>query len=126
MDEQGNADANDTVKSSALITAGITGIENYLYTGTKAWTFTADVGNNLISSGSAADTLKGGDGNDSIVGGSGNDLLFGEGGNDTLDGGLGNDKMAGGTGNDIYVINAAGDSITEEGKPIPTTRSARP
>ena len=72
-------------------------------------------GRDLISSGSAADTLKGGDGNDSIVGGSGNDLLFGEGGNDTLDGGLGNDKLAGGTGNDLYVINAGGDSITEEG-----------
>ena len=115
VDEQGNADANDTVKSSALIAAGIAGIENYLYTGAKAWTFTADAGNNLISSGSAADTLKGGAGNDSIVGGGGNDSLFGEGGNDTLDGGLGSDKLAGGTGNDLYVINVVGDSITEEG-----------
>jgi Ca2+-binding RTX toxin-like protein len=115
VDEQGNADANDTVKSSAVIAAAITGIENYLYTGTKAWTFTADAGNNLISSGSAGDTLRGGDGNDSIVGGGGNDSLFGEGGNDTLDGGLGSDKLAGGTGNDTYVINVAGDSITEEG-----------
>jgi serralysin len=115
VDEQGNADASDTVKSSATIAAAITGIENYLYTGVKAWTFTADAGNNVISSGSAADTLKGGDGNDSIVGGAGNDSLFGEGGNDTLDGGLGSDALAGGAGNDLYVINVATDSITEEG-----------
>jgi Ca2+-binding RTX toxin-like protein len=115
VDEEGNTDANDTVKSSAVITAAITGIENYIYTGAKAWNFTADAGNNLISSGSAGDTLKGGDGNDSMIGGGGNDSLFGEGGDDTLDGGLGNDKLAGGAGNDLYVINVVGDSITEEG-----------
>ena len=115
VDEQGNADANDTVKSTAAIAVGFTGIENYLYTAAKAWSFTADAGNNLISSGSGRDTIMGGDGNDSIVGGAGNDSLFGQAGNDTLDGGTGNDALAGGTGNDLYVINAAGDTITEEG-----------
>ena len=33
--------------------------------------------------------------------------------------------MSGGIGNDTYVINAAGDTITEEGAPTPTTRSSR-
>ena len=115
VDEDGNDDANDTVKSSVAIAAGFAGIETYIYTGAKAWAFTADTGNNVITSGSGRDTIAGGDGNDSIVGGAGNDQLAGNAGDDTLDGGLGNDQLAGGTGNDTYVINAAGDLIVEEG-----------
>ncbi|TPG57705.1 hypothetical protein EAH89_09740 [Roseomonas nepalensis] len=50
---------------------------------------------------------------DSLVGGTGNDALFGNAGADTLDGGAGNDTMNGGGGNDLYVVDSAGDVITD-------------
>ena len=40
-------------------------------------------------------------------------MLNGRGGNDTLNGGGGADTMAGGAGNDIYVVDNAGDVVTE-------------
>jgi Ca2+-binding RTX toxin-like protein len=48
-----------------------------------------------------------------ILGLGGNDTLTGGSGNDTLDGGTGSDAMSGGLGNDTYVLDAAGDSVTE-------------
>jgi serralysin len=97
VDEEGNTDKADLVKTSARITAAFAEVENYTYTGTLAWTFT---GNEL---------------DNKIVGGSGNDTLAGLGGNDWLDGGLGNDKMKGGAGDDTYTIGSVGDVIDEEG-----------
>ncbi|SMH28420.1 beta strand repeat-containing protein [Azospirillum agricola] len=46
----------------------------------------------------------------------GNDLgnvLTGNGGANVLDGGLGADSMAGGAGNDVYIVDDAGDVVTE-------------
>ncbi|MBP2233286.1 VCBS repeat-containing protein [Azospirillum agricola] len=46
----------------------------------------------------------------------GNDLdnaLTGNGGANILDGGLGADSMAGGAGNDVYIVDDAGDVVTE-------------
>jgi Ca2+-binding RTX toxin-like protein len=114
VDEEGNTDSNDSVKSSALIAAAFAGIENYAYTGTSAWTFAATGADNTVSGGSAGDSLTGGDGNDVLLGNGGNDTLIGNDGDDLLDGGAGNDKMKGGAGNDTYVINALTDSIDEE------------
>ena len=48
-----------------------------------------------------------------LVGGSGANILTGADGDDTLDGGLGVDKLIGGKGDDSYVVNVAGDVITE-------------
>ncbi|MGE3481413.1 MAG: calcium-binding protein [Gammaproteobacteria bacterium] len=48
-----------------------------------------------------------------LDGGAGNDTLIGGAGNDTLIGGPGNDTMAGGLGNDIYLVDSAGDVVTE-------------
>ncbi|WP_210202114.1 family 16 glycosylhydrolase [Methylobacterium sp. V23] len=68
------------------------------------------------------DTLSGGLGNDTLDGGKGDDLLKGEGGadsviggagNDTLDGGSGADTMVGGAGDDTYLVDDAGDAISE-------------
>ena len=61
----------------------------------------------------AADVLNGGTTNDTLYGLAGNDKLNGNAGNDTLDGGTGLDTMAGGLGNDTYVVDNAGDKITE-------------
>jgi Ca2+-binding RTX toxin-like protein len=81
----------------------------------------------------ARNEIYGGDGNDTITslsfifpgpgsflqtaplldGGSGNDTLNGGSGNDILNGGTGNDSLTGGGGNDTYVVDSAGDIVTE-------------
>ncbi len=61
------------------------------------------------------DVLDGTSGDDTINGLGGDDTLNGLGGNDTLDGGPGSDAMAGGTGDDTYVVDSAGDTVTEGG-----------
>jgi VCBS repeat-containing protein len=72
--------------------------------GTSAFTGTGNALNNAIT---------GGSGNDSLSGAAGNDTLTGGAGADTLDGGTGADSLVGGTGNDVYIVDDAGDSITE-------------
>ncbi|MBX7146842.1 MAG: hypothetical protein K1X44_06000, partial [Alphaproteobacteria bacterium] len=54
-----------------------------------------------------------------ITGNAGNNTLTGNAGNDRLDGGKGSDTLIGGIGDDVYVVDDAGDSVTEnasEGK----------
>jgi Ca2+-binding RTX toxin-like protein len=75
----------------------------------------ANAGNDAVSGGDGNDMLSGGEGSDKLLGGAGNDTLLGGADNDELDGGKGNDKLKGGSGNDLYVIDAVGDSIDEEG-----------
>ncbi len=79
-------------------------------------------GNDSVTGGAAIDFLQGGAGNDTLVGGeSGDNLLGGAGidvldggaGADVLDGGEGADRMTGGAGDDEYVVDSAGDVITE-------------
>lgn len=48
-----------------------------------------------------------------ITGNDANNTLTGNSGNDTLDGKLGADTLIGGFGNDTYVVNQAGDVVTE-------------
>ncbi|HEU0099131.1 MAG TPA: pre-peptidase C-terminal domain-containing protein [Allosphingosinicella sp.] len=78
--------------------------------GNDTFTGTAGVdvldGNNSPTAPNAADA-------DVLSGLGGNDILYGRGGADTLDGGTGDDAMTGGTGNDVYVVDSAGDSVTE-------------
>ena len=50
---------------------------------------------------------------ENVTGGSGDDTLTGDSGNNRLDGGLGADSMTGGDGNDTYVVDNAGDVVTE-------------
>ncbi|RTR11631.1 beta strand repeat-containing protein, partial [Azospirillum griseum] len=42
-----------------------------------------------------------------------NNVLTGNGGANILDGGLGDDSMASGGGNDVYIVDSAGDVVTE-------------
>ena len=78
--------------------------------------------NLAIAYGASIENAVGGRGSDSLIGnavknaltgGQGSDTLDGGAGNDTLDGGRGSDSMAGGSGNDTYLVDAAGDSVTE-------------
>ena len=62
---------------------------------------------------SAADKLQGLSGNDSLQGMANNDRLTGGFGNDTLDGGTGADTLIGGANDDSYVVDNAGDVVTE-------------
>jgi Ca2+-binding RTX toxin-like protein len=59
------------------------------------------------------DVLTGGRGEDTLTGLAGTDTLQGGSGHDLLNGGTGTDTMQGGTGNDTYLVDVAGDVVTE-------------
>ncbi|MEY4254862.1 MAG: bifunctional hemolysin/adenylate cyclase precursor [Pseudomonadota bacterium] len=87
-------EGTDTVKAAFTYTLGAT-LENLTLSGTAAINGTGNGSNNIIIGNSAANILTGGAGND------------------TLDGGTGIDTLIGGTGDDTYVVDVAGDVITE-------------
>ncbi len=64
-------------------------------------------GNDVLNGSSTADAA------DTLNGLAGNDVLIGEAGDDSLDGGAGIDTMTGGAGDDTYVVDNAGDVVTE-------------
>jgi Ca2+-binding RTX toxin-like protein len=84
----------DTIQSSInyVLSANL---ENLTLTGTIAVNGTGNALNNAVLGNTLANTLKG------------------EAGDDVLDGGAGADKLFGGLGNDTYVVDVAGDEITE-------------
>ncbi|WP_418317609.1 calcium-binding protein [Piscinibacter sakaiensis] len=84
----------DTVLSKITWTLG-DNLENLTLIGSSSISGTGNALDNLMIGNAAANTLNGGDGND------------------TLDGGAGNDKLIGAPGDDLYIVDAAGDVITE-------------
>ncbi|MDQ2082044.1 Ig-like domain-containing protein, partial [Xanthobacteraceae bacterium Astr-EGSB] len=88
-------------------------VEYLNLTGTGVINGTGNALNNTIAGNSAANVLGGGDGNDVLLGLAGADTLNGGEGNDYLDGGSGADAMTGGIGDDKYVVDDAGDVVTE-------------
>jgi Ca2+-binding RTX toxin-like protein len=94
----------DTVVSTAAFFVLPDNVENFTGAGTAALSGT---GNAL------ANLLVGNNGDDHLYGLAGNDVLQGGLGNDWLDGGTGDDRMAGGLGNDVYIVDSAGDVVTE-------------
>ncbi len=50
---------------------------------------------------------------ENLTGGAGNDSLSGNDGNNVLNGGMGSDILRGGLGNDTYIVDNAGDVVTE-------------
>lgn len=114
---------NDTVNTTVKLTLGAE-LENLVIGGTGAVAATGNAldnamtGNNVkntLSGLAGDDTLSGAGGNDLLLGGDDNDTLDGGDGIDTLNGGLGNDAMAGGLGDDLYIVDVAGDTVTENG-----------
>lgn len=79
-------------------------------------TYTLTPGNrveNLSFNGVGAHIGKGNELNNVITGNAGNDTLYGNDGDDILDGRAGADVMLGGRGNDIYIVDNAGDTVSE-------------
>jgi len=70
-------------------------------------------GDDTLNGGRGDDAMAGGFGDDTLNGGRGDDAMAGGFGDDTLDGGRGADAMAGGFGDDTYVVDDAGDSVSE-------------
>ncbi len=62
---------------------------------------------------SGIEDLAGSEYGDQLTGSASGNYLFGGGGNDTLDGGLGADHLIGGLGDDIFIVDNAGDVISE-------------
>ncbi|BFU95945.1 MAG: hypothetical protein NTNFB02_26670 [Nitrospira sp.] len=77
------------------------------------FTLTVSTADQTLTGTAGNDVLTGGVGNDQLFGRAGNDTLVGGAGNDLLDGGAGVDNMRGGLGNDTYVVDNAGDVVTE-------------
>jgi Ca2+-binding RTX toxin-like protein len=69
--------------------------------------------NNELSGNIDQDWLYGYGGHDTLSGGGGDDFLYGGDGHDTLSGGTGADTMEGGDGYDVYLVDNAGDIVTE-------------
>jgi Ca2+-binding RTX toxin-like protein len=81
-------------------------------------------GDDRLFGGADNDTLNGNAGDDRLYGGTGNDDLDGGAGDDTLIGGLGADTMRGGHGDDTYVVDSADDKVTEmSGEGVDTVRT---
>jgi Ca2+-binding RTX toxin-like protein len=60
-----------------------------------------------------------------LFGMAGNDTMYGLAGNDTIDGGTGNDWMSGGLGNDTFIVDSAGDVVSElAGQGVDLVRSS--
>ena len=98
-----SGEGTDTVQASVDYTL-TSDVENLTLTGSG----------NLNGTGNALDNvITGNSGNNVLTGGAGADTLTGNGGDDLLDGGTGADTMIGGTGNDTYVVDNAGDVVTE-------------
>jgi trimeric autotransporter adhesin len=81
-----------------------TNVENLNLTGSADITGTGNELDNQIIGNAGNNTLAGGAGNDSLTGGAGNDWL---------DGGAGADSLIGGLGDDNYVVDVAGDVVSE-------------
>ena len=107
----GPAGGTDTVFSSADFTLGAN-IENLTLDGATGFG-AGNASNNLIIGNGSNNLLAGKYGADTLNGGAGVDSLFGEEGADKLDGGLGADNMNGGAGNDVFIVDDAGDIVTE-------------
>jgi Ca2+-binding RTX toxin-like protein len=66
-----------------------------------------------FASAAGFENVTGGTGNDSLIGDANANTLTGGAGDDTLSGGMGADTMIGAAGNDTYVVDNAGDVVTE-------------
>jgi Ca2+-binding RTX toxin-like protein len=104
--------------NNVLDGAGGTDTVSYAFAGAGVTVSLATAGAQATG-GSGSDTLisienlTGSGFNDNLTGNAGNNVLDGGAGNDTLNGGTGADTMLGGDGSDLYIVDHAGDVVTE-------------
>jgi hypothetical protein len=110
----GFADINDDGFSDVLV-GGRSGNSNTGFSRGEVFATYGIVPTGAVTrSGSiASQTIRGGSGDDVLYGLGGNDALYGDSGNDLLDGGTGIDSLFGGLGDDTYLVDDAGDTISE-------------
>jgi Ca2+-binding RTX toxin-like protein len=108
----GTGDDVYVVDNAGDVTTEAAGEGTDLVQSSITWTLAANV-ENLTLTGSSAINGTGNALDNILTGNSGNNQLTGGAGNDRLDGGAGNDTMTGGLGDDAYVVQAAGDVVTE-------------
>jgi Ca2+-binding RTX toxin-like protein len=83
-------------------------------TAAGTYALAANVENAIVTSAATvAANLTGNELNNLLTGNAAANTLLGGAGNDKLDGGAGSDKLSGGSGDDTYVVDAAGDVVTE-------------
>jgi Ca2+-binding RTX toxin-like protein len=99
--------------------------DDFLAGQTDADFLSGGAGNDGLHGEAGGDVLAGGTGDDFVSGGAEADQLDGGAGNDTVDGGTGNDTMSGGGGNDAFVVESAGDVVSEVGGSGVDTVSSR-
>jgi Ca2+-binding RTX toxin-like protein len=83
-----------------------------LTTAGSTYTLAAFVEDGVVTS-TAAINLAGNDSDNLLTGNAAANTLTGGAGDDTLDGGAGADKLIGGVGNDVYLVDNAGDVVSE-------------
>jgi VCBS repeat-containing protein len=105
--------ANGDTATVTVTINGVDGNGDILQGSVLADNLVGGIGSDTVNGLTGNDTLDGGDGNDTLLGGAGTDVLLGGAGIDRLDGGKGSDAMTGGAGNDTYVVDDAGDTVTE-------------
>jgi Ca2+-binding RTX toxin-like protein len=113
---------NDTLEGDGAnnILNGGAGTDTVSYENAgAAVTVSLAVGTAQNTSGAGTDTLSGFENlmgsafDDALTGSTAANVLMGLAGNDTLNGGAGIDTLIGGVGNDTYVVDNAGDVVTE-------------
>lgn len=93
---------------------GVSAGVDQVYTTLNSYTLSANV-EDLFFEGTGSFSGTGTNFANVIVGGDSNDTLNGLSGDDYLDGGLGADAMNGGLGSDTFVVDDAGDTVTDSG-----------
>jgi Ca2+-binding RTX toxin-like protein len=118
VDTMAGGDGNDTYVidvSTDLVNEEAnqgTDLVNVGLTAAGSYTLTANVENATVTS-AVAVSLVGNALNNVLTGNAVANTLTGNGGDDSLVGGAGNDTMIGGEGDDTYVVDVAGDVVTE-------------
>jgi Ca2+-binding RTX toxin-like protein len=100
VDDAGDVVTENASEGTDLVQSGV------------SFTLGANV-DNLTLTGSSGINGTGNDDANTITGNSGVNTLTGGGGNDTLDGGTGADTMTGGAADDTFIVDNAGDAVTE-------------
>ena len=98
---------------AGLVSLKVTATDSGSLSVSDLFDLTVTIQDQVLTGTAGSDVLTGGAGNDQLFGLAGNDTLQGGAGNDLLDGGAGTDTLQGVTGNDTYVVDVAGDVVTE-------------